>query len=227
MSRAAIRPQGRTEPGARWLALAGVAGPVLFVAVFTLAGFLRPGYSPVGQDVSELGARPGAWLQNANFAVFGVLLVLFTVAFHRGMRPVIDGGRLKACFALLTVSGLGVAAAGYFHVPTPQEPPGLQALHAALHMLCFSFGTIPVIVVLFVAGGRMLRVPGWRGYGRYSVAAGWVALALLPPLFFFANPASPLQIGGLLERVLVLDLFGWHALLGLRLFTRREVTKTA
>jgi hypothetical protein len=26
---------------------------------------------------------------------------------------------------------------------------------------------------------------------------------------------------------LVLDLFGWHALLGLRLFTRREVTKTA
>ncbi len=43
---------------ARWLALARVVGPILFVGVFTLAGFLRPGYSPIHQAISDLGVGP-------------------------------------------------------------------------------------------------------------------------------------------------------------------------
>jgi hypothetical membrane protein len=39
----------------RWLALGGVAGPLLFVLAFTVAGMLRPGYSPVDQAISDLG----------------------------------------------------------------------------------------------------------------------------------------------------------------------------
>src|ERR1051326_4746317 len=59
---------------ARWLALAGVVGPMLYVGVFTLAGFLRPGYSPVRQAVSALGVGTNAWLLNTDAVVFGVLL---------------------------------------------------------------------------------------------------------------------------------------------------------
>lgn len=46
-----------TENGSvrmRRLALAGVIGPVLSVAVFSVAGALRPGYSPMRQAISAL-----------------------------------------------------------------------------------------------------------------------------------------------------------------------------
>ncbi len=72
-----------SEGMTRWLLSAGIVGPVLFVLAFTIAGALRPGYSPVRDVVSDLGAGPGSWLQNANFAVFGVLLLAFAAGFRR------------------------------------------------------------------------------------------------------------------------------------------------
>ena len=35
---------------------AGIAGPIVFVLLFTIAGFLYPGYSPISQVISTLGA---------------------------------------------------------------------------------------------------------------------------------------------------------------------------
>ena len=59
-------------------AWAGMIGPVLFIAIFTLEGWLRPGYNPLGMFVSELSLGPGGWIQIVNFIVFGVLLLVFT-----------------------------------------------------------------------------------------------------------------------------------------------------
>lgn len=50
-------PRSRTH-GLHHLALAGVVGPPLFILVFTLAGWLRPGYSALRQEVSALGVGP-------------------------------------------------------------------------------------------------------------------------------------------------------------------------
>src|SRR5258707_939540 len=99
---------------ARWFAFAGVGGPILFVLVFTLAGFLRPGYSPLSQAVSDLGVGPNAWLQNANFVVFGLLLIAFAIGFYQGMRSVISRGWLVACLVLLMLSGVGIINGGIF-----------------------------------------------------------------------------------------------------------------
>jgi hypothetical membrane protein len=60
---------------ARWLALAGVVGPIVFVGVFTLAGFLRPGYSPIHQATSDLVGGQGAWLLNVSAVITGLLLI--------------------------------------------------------------------------------------------------------------------------------------------------------
>src|SRR5262245_46047417 len=109
---------------ARWLALAGVVGPILFVLGFTLAGFLRPGYSPISQAVSDLGVGPNAWLQNANFVLFGLLLITFASGFYLGMRSVISRGWLVACFVLLILSGVGIINGGIF-----TEDPSTVILH--------------------------------------------------------------------------------------------------
>src|SRR5260370_9078034 len=104
---------------ARWFAFAGVGGPILFVLVFTLAGFLRPGYSPLSQAVSVLGVGPNAWLQNANFVVFGLLLLTFSIGFYQGVPSGIPRGRLVARLALPRLSGARILKRRMFSpIPT-------------------------------------------------------------------------------------------------------------
>ncbi|MBP2708219.1 DUF998 domain-containing protein [Microbispora sp. RL4-1S] len=53
------------------LSLTGVIGPVLSVVVFTVAGMLRPGYSPVHQAISALGNGTGGLLIDAAGVLMG------------------------------------------------------------------------------------------------------------------------------------------------------------
>ena len=219
----------RSEPSrqrwnlsARWLALAGVIGPILFELMFTIAGLLRPGYSPIRQAVSDLGVGPNAWIQNANFVVFGLLLIAFAIGFYRGMRSVISGGWLMACLVLLILSGAGMGGAGYFTVPDPNDPPELQVLQGILHMLCFLAAFVSPAIALVIIGWRLRQDAKWRGYGRYSMITGLVALVLIALVFLFFAPGSPLsevRIGGLVQRILALEVFAWHVVMGWRLFT--------
>ena len=50
----------------RLVALIGVVSPILCVLVFTLAGFLRPGYSPIHHVISDLGVGPDGWILNTD-----------------------------------------------------------------------------------------------------------------------------------------------------------------
>ncbi|MBA3907422.1 MAG: DUF998 domain-containing protein, partial [Pseudonocardiales bacterium] len=72
----------------RLAAAAGMAAPVLFVAVFTVEGSLRQGYDPLSMFVSELSAGPRGWVQIVNFVVTGGLVV----AFGRALGGVLERG---------------------------------------------------------------------------------------------------------------------------------------
>ncbi len=41
---------------------AEIVGPILFVVIFTIDGFLQPGYSTLTQMVSWLALRPNGWI---------------------------------------------------------------------------------------------------------------------------------------------------------------------
>ena len=56
--------------------LCGVVGALLFTAVYLLEGPTRPGYDAWVQPISALSLGRGGWVQQANFALYGVLLVL-------------------------------------------------------------------------------------------------------------------------------------------------------
>src|SRR5215471_18412597 len=82
------------RPLAAW---AGMVGPALFVAVFTVEGWLRPGYNPLGMYVSELSLGPRGWIQVANFVVVGVLLLVFA----RGVAAEFREGKASRAGPLL------------------------------------------------------------------------------------------------------------------------------
>ncbi len=77
------------EPRVRAMAAAGIVGPILFTVGFLLLGFVRRDeYDWIRQQVSNLTAGPYGWAQQLNFAVFGLLSILFAVGSNGGCaRP--------------------------------------------------------------------------------------------------------------------------------------------
>jgi hypothetical membrane protein len=208
------------SPHAVPLALVGVIAPILFMLVVTIASVTRADYSQIRDPISDLGNGPRAWLQNANFALFGVLLFCFAFAFQRGMQSILGRRAVVTCTTLLGLSAIGFLAAAYFRVPDAGAPEALRVRQGMLHGMSFMLIFVPLIVALFVAGSQMLRRESWRGFGWYSLATAAVAILLIALIMQFAGPDSPIQIGGLLTRVLVVQTFAWHVFVGWRVAYR-------
>src|SRR5260370_39971960 len=197
----AISAPSRQNGGnaARWFAFAGVGGPILFVLVFTLAGLRRPGYSPRSQAVSDLGVGPNAWLQNADFVVFGLLLITFAIGFYQGMRSVISRGWLVACLVLLILSGVGIINGGIF-----TEDPTTVIVH---WIGSFLLAFLSPLIVFFIGGWQWSRDPTLRIASRSSLITGVMTIALVASVFAFLAPSSPLPTSALLLLRLVVASF--------------------
>ena len=91
----------------KFLALCGVAAPIVFGILATVAGFTYQGYSHGTQAVSELGGVEAQYplLQNANFFVIGVLFIAFAFGLHRGL-----GGGRGSTLGPVLVGIFGVSA---------------------------------------------------------------------------------------------------------------------
>src|SRR3954453_18644609 len=78
-----------------WIAL---AGQVLFVVSWIVAGALEPGYSHLDQAVSELGAKNAAHplIVNAGLIVFGLSFVALGVALARVLPSRLAAGLFVA-----------------------------------------------------------------------------------------------------------------------------------
>jgi hypothetical membrane protein len=210
----------RTEPAPqvgsleRWLALGGVAGPLLFVLAFTVAGLLRPGYSPVDQAISDLGIDEGAWIVNGSLIILGLSLTGFAIGFYRSIRPRSSTALRVASAAFLAAVGVGYAVAGIF--------PETNPLHWQLGApLVYGGATLG-----FLLAGRLLRrSPAWRGWGSVTLLASLATLVLMALTFYtfssyeFASGPSPVgYYGGLMERVLFIEILAWYVAVGWRLF---------
>ncbi len=204
------RSRGKGNRSAQLLALAGIGGPILFVLVFTIDGWLSPGYSSLSQSVSSLGTTGTyAWIQNTNFVVFGLLLMAFAVGFSRQMREVLSREALRTSTLLLLLTGAGLVNDGFF---TQDSVTTFQGL---LHALGFLVIFASLIVALLLIGRQLSPIAAWRGYGWYSTITGLLTLGVL---VLSAVLAAPLHMTGLFQRILVVVAFGWYVVMGCRLF---------
>jgi hypothetical membrane protein len=201
------------NPVARWLALAGVVGPPFFVAVFTLAGFLRPGYSPIHQTVSDLGVGSNGWLVDVSCVIIGLLLSGFAVGFALSLRPELRQGWRWLIAVFLALHGLGLAIAGIF-----TEAPTTVAIH---WLVGANLGLFGPVVAFLVVGLVLRRDTWWRGWGTSLLIAGLLTLVLLAIMVWIFTPGTLLasmRLGGLMERVVLIEIEVWYVALGWRLF---------
>ncbi len=202
------------RPAAGWIALGAVAGPILFTLGWFILGFISPGYtmwgtriapySAISQPLSGLGLGSTGPLMNATFILSGLLMVAGAAGIFRSIAGLGPAARWVGA-GLLALPGLGAAIDGVFTLE-----------HFFFHFVGFGLA-LTTVVGFPVIGLLLLRLPSWRRFGSWLIAAGPLTLALTALYFVTFTPTiEGVQHGvaGLTERILVLELQAWYVAMG-------------
>ncbi len=179
-------------------AVAGMIGPVLFTVGFVVQGwFRRSDYDPISETISALEAGPNGWVQQLNFFVFGILMMIFATGLAVGLRT----RRRWIASAMIFWWGVGLLLAGAF--PLRQTVDGETYDATGLHQpsgFVFFFSTWAGLAVL---SWCLRSDPGWRSLSRYTLITSAALALLFVVLGVFAIPDSgPLHPwAGLLQRI--------------------------
>jgi hypothetical protein len=195
----------KTDPQSltRILLLCGaIAGP-LFIVVVLVQDYTRPGFDPRLMQLSLLSLGPWGWVQIANFALAGVLDLLYAVGLWRRLHP----GRAGTWGPLLIGAyGLGLMVVSVFTTdPANGFPPGVAAptgpsWHGAIHALgaLFVFLFLAAAIGVFVRFFLERKEHGWASYCLVS--------AVLILLLFFGGINDPTLMARTLRLAV---LIGW------------------
>jgi hypothetical membrane protein len=210
------------------LLYAGVVGPLLFIAVFLVEGFTRPGYSEWRNYVSQLATGPSGWEQVANFVVCGFLVLLYAIS----LRSAIKGTRGSSGAPILTaLFGIDLIIAGVFSTdPALGYPVGAAQVHT-VHGLIHGLAGLGAFVLFlptsaFVMAWHFASMPGERRWTLYSAAIGALVLAV----FIAMTTTSALDGAGrwpdaptgILQRIGIIGGWTWIAMVA---FHQLRVTR--
>jgi hypothetical protein len=181
-----------------------IAGP-FFLFTVLIQDYTRPGFDPRLDPLSLLSLGDWGWVQIVNFALAGVLNLLYAIGLWRRLHT----GRAGTWGPILIGAyGLGLLLVSIFRTdPSNGFPPGALAStgpswHGAIHAL----GGLFVFVVLAAALGVFVRF--FLERKEHWWAFYCLASAVLLILFFFGSFPSAV----LTARFLRLGTFvGWMA----------------
>jgi hypothetical protein len=172
--------------------------PWLGMLVPMAAGWLVPGYSSVGQHMSELELVGGAaaWATRAGALLAGLAIIGFGVAL------LLRAPRMPFTAAAALVFGLSMASNGVFTMGSP------------LHGLYAVGMSVILVPALFAA-----ESPDAAGRKDWlSLSAAGLNLLYMWALLTKLDPAA---IHGLTQRLACVPMFGWFGYASLRLLRQR------
>lgn len=208
--------RGLRSPLTLGLVSSGGIGAFLFTITYLVEGITRPGYDVWKQPISALSLGPGGWVQQVNFIIFGVLVVISAVGWYRFLTP----GRGGIWFPLLQgISGLCLIGAGAFSMdPFPGYPPGItpgpSTVHGTLHSM-FAW-----VLIITLAMGCFV----FAQYARLAHRRGWFVYSLITSILIlifwdaFVQGASGnitvlVPLAGVVERLSAVSHALWLCLL--------------
>ncbi len=196
------------------LGLGGVIAPIQFTVLMYIAGLLRPGYSHVTQQISELGEIGGstAAIQNTGFFVAGLLIIAVSWGFHKGVTGG-EGSRTGPLF--LTLAGIGLIGVSVFRCD-PGCPFG-GSLSNQIHLSMFLLAVITASIALVFFSTRLKRDQLWRRYRVYSIASGILTLGIL--IAWFTTPFGEILMTGGTERLITVIPLLWLEIMSIRLIS--------
>lgn len=195
---------GRRRAGDRWFLRCGaLAGPLFILAVF-VQDLMRPGFNPRVHLLSQLALGPWGWVQTSNFALAGLLNLLYAAGLWRGEH------RRSGSWAPLAVAVFGfflIVVAIFPTDPGNGFPPGVAtpaqpSVSGVIHSLSalFIFGSLTGAIVMLSIVHAARRDHLWASYCAIS--------AVLLATAFIYGMAHPSLTGPALQLAV---LFGWSA----------------
>jgi hypothetical membrane protein len=216
-----------TTPDIRKIAaLAGMIAPVLFVAVFTIEGWLRPAYSPLTMYVSELSLGPHGWVQITNFILTGFLLLLFAIGVRAEFK---EDAASRLGPMLLIVSALSLLLSGPFVMDPSYIPRDHWTWHGTLHQLIGALGFFTMAPVIgFIFWRRFREEKQWQSLSLWTMAAILVIVVAIILLRMVPIPPDAPNIftpyAGLIQRTALISYMAWIFIFALHLYCLRKRT---
>ena len=204
-------------------AWAGMIGACLFVATFTLEGWLRPGYQPLAMYVSALSLGPRGWIQMTNFIIFGVLLFVFT----RCVAAEFPSGRAaRNGLILLTIIAFCYLFSGPFVMDPTGTPIDQVTVHGTIHGIlgAIAFMLMPISCFVYL---RVFNLdPNWRLLRGWTLTLGTISAAALILLTIASKFPQMQNIFvdwlGLIQRTLIIPFMIWVFLFALEIYKRNK-----
>ena len=175
-----------------------IAGP-LYMLVYLVQAFTRPGFDITRHPASVLSNGDLGWIQVANFVVTGALVIALAL----GMRRARSGPGGTWGPLLIGLSGVGLLLAAAFSADpvdgfppdTPLGPPTSISTTGLLHFVAALVGFVSWIVAGFVFARRYAAL-GQSGWAAFSAMTGALLLAgFIAPFFLPAAGVIPLVLG--------------------------------
>ena len=195
----------------RTLLRCGVVVGALYLAVGVMQGFVREGFDFRRHALSHLANGPGGWVQTANLAVSGLLVIGAAIGIARVLQSR-AAGWLVGCF------GAGMIVAAIFPTDpvdgfppgTPLGVPATMSTSALIHLASGGIGFLTLAAACLVVARAMSRRKE-PSMARLSFVCG---LAIL--VGFFSPVAIPAaSVAGIWFAVVV--GWAWLALTSARL----------
>ena len=182
---------------------------MLFVAVFSVEGALRPGYEVRSTFISALALGPRGPIQIMNFVVLGLMVLLFAAGVRAGFR---EGKASKAGWVLFAIIGVAFVGSGLFVMDPMWAPREAMTTHGLVHQLLgalvFSLGPASCFVFW-----RRFRIDApWQSFAPWTLGAGVLSVAAV--LFLRVATRMPEVLGGWVgvpQRVALITVLAWMA----------------
>lgn len=200
----------------RFAPWAGMLGPALFVAVFMIEGWLRPGYNWLSTYVSDLSIGPRGWIQVLNFLIVGGALFIFS----RGVAAEFKSGKASRWgVMLLTVLAVCYFISGPF-VTDPINTPREQITTVGLiHGIFGAVVFVCMPICMFVFLRRFRADPEWQSLRSWTLVLGVLCAAGSILLTLFTKSPDLLNLFkdwvGLVQRTAIVPFMMWVFLFAL------------
>ncbi|BCL80963.1 DUF998 domain-containing protein [Ktedonobacteria bacterium brp13] len=185
---------------------------VLSILLEVIVQLLPPHYNAISQAESDLAIGPYGFLMDINFALRGVLYLIFLVAF---MKAIPKEGQSRSGLILLGISAIGkliIAFAVTDLTPRPETIHGI--IHTLAALVSFFCGGLGILLL-----SRALRhVPNVRLSPRFLVGLAIVTLIWSIIVIVTVVVSSKIGVWGLLERIYTLLFSLWIFIVSLGLW---------
>lgn len=143
----------------------GLIGPIIYAIVLFSLGILEPGYDPISQSMSELGAvdAQNALVMNTlGFPLLGLFFILFSVGVHQNIS---SDKAARIGPLMIAISGVFLLLTGIFQCDSGCID---VTLHGELHSFFATLAAIVMIPVPLTIIPHIYSDESWRHYIRIS-----------------------------------------------------------